>query len=79
MNSLIRMRPTAVDDLKLEWADIPIERDARIVAKRVALDLYGEEPVHRYIDQRSAEAGRAARCCRLEFCTWVDAPVLLIL
>jgi hypothetical protein len=56
VNSLIRRLPTAVDDLKLEWADIPIERDARIVAKRVALDLHGEQPVSRYIDKRSAEA-----------------------
>jgi hypothetical protein len=56
VNSLIRRLPTAVDDLKLEWADIPIERDARIVAKRVALDLHGEQLVRRYIDKRSAEA-----------------------
>jgi hypothetical protein len=56
VNSLIRSLPTAVDDLKLEWADIPIERDARIVAKRVALDLHGEQPVSKYIDKRSAEA-----------------------
>lgn len=56
VNSLIRRLPTAVDNLKLEWADIPIERDARIVSKRVALDLHGEELVRRYIDKRSAEA-----------------------
>jgi hypothetical protein len=56
VNSLIRHLPTAVDDLKLEWADIPIERDARTVAKRVALDLYGEQPVREYIHKRSAEA-----------------------
>lgn len=56
VNSLIRCLPTAVDDLKLEWADIPIERDARIVAKRVALDLHGEQLVRGYIDKRSSEA-----------------------
>lgn len=56
VNSLIRRLPTAVDDSKLEWADIPIERDARIVAKRVALDLHGEQLVRGYIDKRSAEA-----------------------
>lgn len=56
VNSLIRRLPTAVDELKLEWADIPIERDARIVAKRVALDLHGEQPVREYIDKRNAEA-----------------------
>ena len=56
VNSLIRGLPTAVDDLKLEWADIPIERDARIVAKRIALDLHGEQQVRRYIEKRIAEA-----------------------
>jgi len=56
VNSLIRRLPTAVDDLKLEWDDIPIERDARIVAKLIALDLHGDQPVRRYIDKRSAEA-----------------------
>jgi hypothetical protein len=56
VNSLIRHLPTAVDGLKLEWADIPIERDARIVAKRVALDLHGEKAVRSYIDRRSAES-----------------------
>lgn len=56
MNSLIHTLPTAVDELKLEWADIPIELDARIVAKRVARDLHGERAVNRYIDKRRAEA-----------------------
>jgi hypothetical protein len=37
-------------------ADIPIERDARIVAKRVALDLCGEQAVTAYIQKRMAEA-----------------------
>lgn len=57
VNSLVRRLPTiAIENLKLEWADIPIERDARIVAKRVALDLCGEEAVTAYIQKRMAEA-----------------------
>ena len=56
VNSLVRNLPTAVDELKLEWKDIPTELDARIVAKRVTRDLHGEEAVNRYIDKRASEA-----------------------
>ncbi len=57
VNSLVRRLPsTAIENLKLEWADIPIERDARIVAKRVALDLCGWQSVTAYIQKRMAES-----------------------
>lgn len=57
VNSLVRQLPiTAIENLKLEWADIPIERDARTVAKRVALDVCGEQAVSAYIQKRMAEA-----------------------
>jgi hypothetical protein len=57
VNSLIRHLPkTAIADLKLEWADIPTEREARIVAKRIALDLCGEPAVSAYIEKRMSDA-----------------------
>jgi hypothetical protein len=57
VNSLIRQLPkTMIEHLRLEWADIPIEREARIVAKRIALDLCGEQAVTAYIEKRIAEA-----------------------
>jgi hypothetical protein len=57
VNSLIRHLPkTVIECLRLEWADIPIEREARIVAKRIALDLCGERAVIAYIQKRIAEA-----------------------
>jgi hypothetical protein len=34
------------------WSDIPIERDARIVAKRVAEEIYGDEDVKQYLEKR---------------------------
>jgi hypothetical protein len=55
VNSLVR-HLSAVEDLKLEWADIPIERDARIVAKHISLDVCGERAVTAYIQKRMAEA-----------------------
>jgi len=40
---------------KLTWADIPIEREARIVSRRVAVHLFGEQHVIQHIDQKIAE------------------------
>jgi hypothetical protein len=57
VNSLVRRLPTiAIENLKLQWADIPIERDARVVAKGIALDVCGEQAVTAYIRKRMAEA-----------------------
>jgi hypothetical protein len=57
VNSLIRNLPEAtIDEFKLEWKDIPTELDARIVAKRIARDLHGEEAINRYVDKRASEA-----------------------
>ena len=39
----------------LAWADIPIEREARIVSKRVAVHFFGEQRVTEHIDQKIAE------------------------
>lgn len=41
--------------LKLTWADIPIEREARIKSKLVAECLFDEERVRQYIERRIAE------------------------
>jgi hypothetical protein len=40
---------------KLTWADIPIEREARIVSRRVAVQFFGEQRVVQHIDQKIAE------------------------
>jgi hypothetical protein len=40
---------------KLTWADIPIEREARIVSKRVATHFFGEQRVTQHIDEKIAE------------------------
>jgi hypothetical protein len=66
VNSLIRQLPkTVIERLRLEWADIPIEREARIVAKRIALDLCGEQAVSAYIEKRISPGRRTTRHCRL--------------
>jgi len=46
--------PTVIRALALTWCDIPTEREARIISKRIAQDLLGEEAVGEYINERIA-------------------------
>ncbi len=56
VNGLVPQLPkTAVAALGLQWADIPIERETRIVSKRVAVHFFGEKRVTQYIDEKIAE------------------------
>jgi hypothetical protein len=56
-NTLIfGLRPETTAACGLQWEDIPTERDARIVAKRVTETLVGREKTDLYIEQRLAEA-----------------------
>jgi hypothetical protein len=51
VNSIVnQLEQTLISSLKLTWTDIPIERQARIVSKRVAVHLFGAQPVTEYID-----------------------------
>jgi hypothetical protein len=45
---------TAIAALGLRWCDIPHEREARIVSKRIAEDLFGPDAVKAHIDARIA-------------------------
>jgi hypothetical protein len=57
-NTLINgLRKDVIDALKLKWANIPIEKDARIVAKCVAENLCGAKRVGEYIHKKIAEPG----------------------
>jgi hypothetical protein len=55
-NGLVpRLHKTVIAALNLQWADIPIERETRIVSKRVAVQFFGEDRVTQYIDEKIAE------------------------
>jgi hypothetical protein len=56
VNGLVpQLHKTVIATLNLQWFDIPIEREARIVSKRVAIHLFGEKLVAEYIDKKIAE------------------------
>jgi hypothetical protein len=55
-NTLIPNLPKSViEHLGLRWCDVPHEREARIVAKRIAEVLFGADAVRQHIDGRIAE------------------------
>ncbi len=57
VNGLVpQLHKTVIAAQKLQWADIPIERETRIVSKRVAVHFFGEKRVTQYIDEKIAEA-----------------------
>ncbi len=47
-----RLPPEWIARLGLQWKDIPIECEARIVAKRVCEELLGAETTNAYIEER---------------------------
>lgn len=56
VNSLVNQLEKGVfDALKMTWADIPIEREARIVSKRATVHLFGEQRVTEYIEEKIRE------------------------
>lgn len=60
-NSLIPMLSKDVIAASgLQWSDIPIEREARTVSKRIAEKLFDADRVARYIDRRIAGPVNAA-------------------
>jgi len=55
-NTLIpRLPESVINALGLTWCDVPHEREARIVSKRTAENLFGAEVVKRYINAKVAE------------------------
>ncbi len=56
VNSLIpNLSKSVVEKMKLTWADIPTEAEARIVSKTAAESLFNGERVRRYIDDKIAQ------------------------
>ena len=57
VNSLVAndLSRETIQNLGLEWADIPIEVEARIVSKRVAECFFGEPRVREFIDKHIAQ------------------------
>jgi len=55
VNNIVRFLPRKViNELGLQWSDIPTEREARAVGKRIAVQLHGCEAVQQFVSARLA-------------------------
>ncbi|MFZ1971640.1 MAG: hypothetical protein WAU89_02280 [Candidatus Acidiferrales bacterium] len=53
LNSLVNeLDRSIIREVKLTWADVPIEVEARIISKRIAEQIFGHKRVTAYIDGR---------------------------
>jgi hypothetical protein len=72
-NTVILSLPREViEPLGIIWPDIPIEREARIVAKRAAQALIGNENAEFHIESRSKEASTSGEVSDWNFIREVD-------
>lgn len=55
VDRLLAELPAPHSEALQRWTDFPIEREARVVAKRVAFEMYGQQAVTDYIRQKLGE------------------------
>lgn len=72
-NTLISNLGTILSALQLQWSDIPVEREARVVAKRTAEILCGAEAVRQYIVRKLAGATTSQDIADWSFIQNLDA------
>jgi hypothetical protein len=67
-NGLVRLLPrTVIQSVGIQWSDIPTEREARAVAKRIAVTLHGSEGVEQFLAQRASTTTDPVDLADLEF------------
>jgi hypothetical protein len=79
-NGLFRHLPkTVLQSVGLQWSDIPTEREARAVAKKVAVTLHGGEAVERFLAERASTATDTIELADVHFIQELDTstPYLL--
>jgi hypothetical protein len=69
---LPRLPRDVIDAEGLNWPDIPHEREARIVAKRIGVKLCGADAVKRYLDLKISESLTPGDVADLRFSQHVD-------
>ena len=79
-NGLFRHLPkTLLQSVGLQWSDIPTEREARAVAKEIAVTLHGSETVRQFLAERASAATDPIELADVQFIQELDTstPYLL--
>lgn len=75
-NGLFRNLPKSViESVGLQWSDIPTEREARAVAKKIAVTLYGADAVAHFLSQRTDSASDPVELADVHFIQNLDPSV----
>jgi len=64
-----------IDSIRLNWPDIPHEREARITAKRVATKLCGADAVKEYVERKIREGNSAMEVEDWQFSLQLDPSI----
>jgi len=64
-----------LESKNFQWADMPAEREARAVAKKVAVLIHGREAVNQFLAERAAHASDALELADVQFIQQLDTEV----
>lgn len=64
-----------IQQVGLQWADIPTEREARAVAKKIAVTLHGSEAVKEYLTQRASTTNDPIELADVHFIQGLDTSI----
>jgi hypothetical protein len=64
-----------IDSFGLNWPDIPHEREARIVAKRAAIELCGSDAVKQYVERKIREGNSTMEVEDWQFSLRLDPSI----
>lgn len=79
-NGLFRHLPkTVLQSVGLQWSDIPTEREARAVAKKIVVALHGSEAVEKFLSERASTATDPIEVADVRFIQELDTSTLYIL
>jgi len=79
-NGLFRHLPkTVLQSVGLQWSDIPTEREARAVAKKIAVTLHGGEAVEQFLVERASTATDPIELADVHFIRELDTSIPYVL
>jgi hypothetical protein len=75
-NGLFRHLPIpVVQNVGLQWSDIPTEREARAVGKRIAVTLHGDEAVKEFVTQTASITTDPIELADVHFIQGLDTSI----
>lgn len=79
-NGLFRHLPkTLLEKVGLQWSDIPTEREARAVAKKITVSLHGSEALKQFLVKRASTTADPIELADVQFIQGLDTATPYVL